>query len=250
MKVSVSGVQLDITNLSCDHVSLIVQNVNENVQCTVEDTFEAMASNVAAQLKSAAEAKGAPVSMSILGSTVSSDDTSIKDKLVQSMKASCGNDDTAASAFSNVSVNMSNVTCDDLNILTQNSSLSTVCVLRGIQDAMNANPAVANAPVPATAGVGGGTSVMSVLGPDTPMFVMAGIGGLVLVAIVLIVMHEMRRRSLRVHRAHAFLADGHGKSGPAGKCDALRALGMPVPATCHGEAVDWGRVPTHKTNTS
>lgn len=243
---SIKRVQLDISNLDCDHVSLVVQTVNDSTNCTVKNTFKAMANNVAAQLKSAAKIKGAPVSMSLFGTSVSSDDTNIHDSLTQAMKASCGNDDTAAAAFSDVSVDMSNVTCDTLSVLIQKTSLSTVCALRGVQDAMNGNPSVASAPVP---DVGGGTSILSILGPDTATFVIIGLVGLLVLALVLIIMHERNVRAARVHAAHAFVADGKPHAGfskaAAGKCDGLRALGMPVPAECHGDRVVAGVAPPH-----
>lgn len=88
------------------------------------------------------------MSVNVLGKVLSSDDTSITTKVSNSLQATCGDDNTAASIMKNVSVDLKDITCDDLNVLTQQSSIKTLCVLRATQHIMNENPHIASAPVP------------------------------------------------------------------------------------------------------
>ena len=146
--VVAENVSIKVSNIDCANVQLVMQSVSTDEKCTEDASMEQVANTLAAQLEAAEKAANAPAKMSLFGISVSSTDLSIREKIKQSIQQTCGNGDTASTVFDNVSIDMSGVSCDDLSFITQKSSFTSVCALQGAQDAMNKNPAIAQAPIP------------------------------------------------------------------------------------------------------
>lgn len=196
---SITGVQLDVSNIKCNNINLLTQQVQQNTDCAMGATTSAIADGVANQLQSAQKQAGKPVTMNLFDTNISSSDTDVKTTIKRAIKSKCGDNNTVASVFKNVSVDMSNVSCNNLNVLTQQSSVQTVCSLKGVQSAMTANPHVASAPVP-----GSSNSHMA-------LYIAIAVGAVgVLGLIIGVIVYAVRRRAAVANTDHAMQGVNQG----------------------------------------
>ena len=224
---SLSNVQVDLTDIDCTDVNVVVQDVNTSLSCAIsKTTFPKVASLAAKQLKAAqANNGGAPVTVSMFGTNISSSKsvTSIAQDIKQAMSNQCGNGSTASSVYSNVSVSMDKVSCSDLNVLMQRSSFQSICSIQGLQAAMDANPQVASATPP---------DLAETMKPQNHLGLYIGAALLLLVVVAILVgwhVGHKRRHQRVVAAAHAQMT---GRSTRAGHMDMRAAQGIPhrVPA--------------------
>lgn len=226
---AISNFKLNLKNIKCKNVDLITQTVSSNLSCTETSTAKAIQANVSQQIAGATSSGMGAVSgsLNLFGASISTNEVTSTNKVKQAISATCGNENTAAQNFSDVAIDMSGVTCDNLNIVTQKSSVSSQCMLSNYAEAIQSNKALQrNGDMTTT---------------DTWVFVLLGVAFIALVVfiIVMIVHHLHHHRHVKVCHHHASASGPPHVScshpsvpGNYHRCAHAVQTGRPAPSDC------------------
>lgn len=142
------NISLNVTGVDCADINLITQTVQAKTSCAMTSATKALTSGIKGQLQSAAKEAGKPVTMNLFGVNISSSDKTISTTVKDTFKSKCGDGNSDIQNISNVTIDLTGVSCDDLNVLTQQSSVSTICSVKMLHSVLKSNPHIANAAVP------------------------------------------------------------------------------------------------------
>ena len=145
--VELKNIRLTLSHIDCPDISLLMQTVNANTNCVQQNSAAAVAASMAAQMKR----MDAGTSVTAFGGTFQGDDTDVETKLTETIKDACGSDNATTILAQNITVDMTDVTCAHLKVLTQHSSTLTACAIAGYAKAQSDNPTFAAQAAPSIA---------------------------------------------------------------------------------------------------
>lgn len=145
VSADVSNFQLNLENVNCGNIQLVTQTVSADESCTINTTAQAIQNNVAQQIAGAESNSGGSGGIALFGVNIQSNEVKSTNKVEQQIKAVCGDANTAASQFQDVVVNGKNIKCNNLNILTQKSSIQSQCAMAGYAEAVQSNKVLQSA---------------------------------------------------------------------------------------------------------
>ena len=136
----VANATFNISNLSCSDIDLVIQKINSKPSCASSETLDAVSKMVAQQVAGTSAAVGTwNGSLIAFGANINTNVTDTQNYIQTKLSQLCGNDDPQQNSIKNVTVNMSGVTCDQLNFFTQNTSNQSLCMLQGYQTLQDDN---------------------------------------------------------------------------------------------------------------
>jgi hypothetical protein len=138
-----SNVTLRLDNIKCNNIDLLNQTVVSDPVCVNKASLSTVATVMAEQLSniiSSLQQKGDnPVGRaSILGFNYNASTTkeTIRTSVQQYMSTACNQDNVQNQIFENVVVDMQDVNCNSLTVLTQRSSDTTKCYIQASANAI------------------------------------------------------------------------------------------------------------------
>lgn len=230
----ISKVNLTIKNVKCTTVKPFVQSISAQFSCAADASIKSVADNLSSQVAAAFNAQSnndGGGSVTLFGETVHKNTTNINKTVYDSLSAQCGNANTAASRFSNVTMDLEGIECDTLQILTQRTSLQTICAIQGTAAALQANPNLAKVNDDAN-------SSKTLLSKINPVWGIIGIVSLGVIFAGVLAYRDTRQR--RLSRKNAMYLANHGhvpkhvtrELARLAHCDVASARGLPPPRGC------------------
>ena len=125
--ISAKNISIVLDNEDCDHINAIVQTQLVKTSCVNNATLKAIVQNLVTE-SGATTTKGAgSFSMNLFGSNVTMNSTNARTKISQAFKNNCSNNTRSSESTDNAKFVGVNLSCDSLNILSQHSSITSLC---------------------------------------------------------------------------------------------------------------------------
>lgn len=232
---TVKDVTIKLSHVHCHNITGVVQSVVAKASCTNSQTLKAIQQNVAKQI-AGAQSKGfsGSASVTMYGATINTNVANISSKLKNMINEKCGMGNEAFNVYKDVTMDLSDVSCDNLRLLTQRTSGYSICALQGYAQAIQNNKILQSA--------GPKTN-----GPPLALIIIAGAVVSIVGSVAFILQKRNKKKRARHHAKH-FAKHGSAPKGSTKKeahqarCDVASARGRPPPSGCDA-------LKTHSTKT-
>lgn len=127
---TVSNVAIHMTDVHCDNINVITQKSTVDIDCHSTAMASAAAQSLADYaMGNRTENGGVSAEIGFGNLTFNDSKQTMITTIKQAFNTTCGKNSDASSIVSNASVDMSGVSCENLNVIQQNSSVSAKCIL-------------------------------------------------------------------------------------------------------------------------
>jgi hypothetical protein len=144
----VKGVTLNFTNVKCKDITISSQTaVLDDPSCIDNTVQDDVASTLAAsETGGTTSNQGSNTSLAgPLGINANTSYADAKVKINSYLSNKCGSDIAQANSFTEVTINASNISCDNLKVIQQASSQKVQCIVKAVQAAQDSAEASSSA---------------------------------------------------------------------------------------------------------
>lgn len=141
----VKDVSITIEGVKCTEIGVIVNTVNFNTACATQASMNTVVTNMADQVAGLINQGGVSAGLNIFGATIDTNSTNIQTQITDNLNDLCGSDDKAVNYVDGATIKVENVSCEDMNIMQNNSSIQAQCHMLATQNTYANNTALQKA---------------------------------------------------------------------------------------------------------
>lgn len=132
-----SNLTLNMTGVDCGTISFGNQQVELDVNCTVQTALHAATQSLASLVAGAQNSGGLLADLNVMGAQIDRTSTNVSQAISEAIYNTCLHGDNTAQTTSNATVNMSGCSCSDATFFTQTTNWQLTCILSNYQSAVS-----------------------------------------------------------------------------------------------------------------
>lgn len=188
-------ISITLEGVSCEDINVFVEQVNFNTACATDISQNVTVTNMAQQLAGLVNKGGISGKVNVFGAAVNVNQSNIQTQLTNNLEAACSQEQDAISKVNGATIKVEHVSCENMNVFQNNSSIQAQCHMKVTQDTYASNAAIQKAGE-------ADTGIFSQLFATIPgiLISLAVIGGIV--AIIIYLLHSSNVSARAANAAH------------------------------------------------